>query len=199
MFPLKQRQLIRGCQAHITAGLGCGADYVAKYVDLYLPFDGTVELYSGVQGGKWLRLIRSNGDKIEFAHLDRYFVNPGFHKQGTRVALTGNTGEITTGPHLHAQIFNPAGQRLDPEKYKWEESSMTCEQELAQAKEEIRKLNTEIGVVTQERDIARNQLIQEKQSHKETLEKLTATEQDRDRIVEERNKKFNQIKAVIEQ
>ena len=117
MFPLKKRFLIRGFQAHIQAGLGGAADYVADYDPIYAPFDGKLETYAGVQGGNWLRLIRDNGDKLEFAHLSHYYITNGFCISGQPIAVTGNTGSITTGPHLHLQIFNKAGIRLDPEKY----------------------------------------------------------------------------------
>src|SRR3990167_3816779 len=64
MFPLKERKLIRGFQAHITAGLGGAADYVADHIPLYAPFDGVIQTYFEVGGGNWLRLTRSNGDKL---------------------------------------------------------------------------------------------------------------------------------------
>lgn len=168
MFPLKIRKLIRGAAAHIAAGLGAAADYVANYVDLFSPFDGIVEIYTGVQGGNWLRLIRPNGDKVEFAHLSQYKVINGAQvKAGQLIAETGNTGTITTGPHLHIQIFRE-GKRLDPEKYNWEDvilPPMTCELE----KEEIRKLNFELGVVTPQRDKALVDLAQEKLDHAEDV------------------------------
>ena len=125
MFPLKTRKLIRGFQAHIKAGLGGAADYEAKFVPLYAPFDGTVSVYSGVQGGKWARLTRENGDQIEFAHLSKY-ISAGQVREGDEIAITGNTGQVTTGPHLHVQIINSHGQRIDPEAYNWNtQPSMT--------------------------------------------------------------------------
>jgi hypothetical protein len=124
MFPLKQRTLIRGAAAHVKAGLGIAADYVADYVPFVIPFDGKVETYFGPEGGNWLRLIRPNGDKIELAHLSKYSIKNGQAKAGQTGGVTGNTGSITTGPHLHIQIFNKAGKRLDPETYNWEEGNM---------------------------------------------------------------------------
>jgi len=189
--------MIRGCQAHINAGLGCGTDHVASYVDLLAPFTGdTISTFQGTQGGNWLRLTRPNGDVIEFAHLDRYIKKSGTTKMGEVLAITGNTGQVTTGPHLHTQIFRN-GQRIDPDTYVWD-TMPTCEEDLAKAREDIRKLNTEIGRVTAERDMARTQLAQEVSNHKETIQKLKDVEADREKIVAERNEKYLAIKTTID-
>lgn len=149
MFPLKRRELIRGCKKHIMASLGCAADYVARYVTLYAPFDGTLTRFHGRQGGNWARLVRDNGDRLEFAHLRRYIGEPRQVKAGDKIAITGNTGLVTTGPHLHIQIFTKNGTRFDPERYQWDNDEM---QQIEDLKETIRELNTEIGTVTEERD-----------------------------------------------
>ena len=171
MFPLKDRKLIRGCQAHIQAGLGCAADYVAiTGTPLYAPFDGVIETYWGNQGGNWTRLIRSNGDRIEMAHLERYVIKSGNVRSGDLIAYTGNTGAITTGSHKHIQVIRD-GKRIDPNAYNWEDAiipPMACEAE----KEEIRKLNTEIGVVTRQRDNLQTELDVEREGHRQTLEQL---------------------------
>lgn len=175
MFPLKEKILIRGCQAHINAGLGCGADYVAKYVPFYAPFSLPQEQYFGQQGGNWLRMSFEKEGSIyalEFAHLDRYYVPSGkMVKKGDIIAMTGNTGQITTDPHLHIQIFKD-GKRIDPEKFDWDYDilpGMTCQEELSQAKAEIQKLNFEIGVVTPQRDKALADLAKEKAEHAEDI------------------------------
>lgn len=122
MFPLKQRILIRGAQGHLNAGLGIGADYRANHVPFVIPFDGVVSTYWGDEGGNWLRLTRPNGDKIELAHLSQYAVNSGRVKEGQAGGVTGNTGSITDFPHLHIQIIDKNGKRLDPETYNWNSS-----------------------------------------------------------------------------
>lgn len=121
MFPLANRKLIRGSLAHVLAGLGKGADYTASYVTLYAAFTGTIFLFKEWGGGNWLRLTRPNGDRLEFAHLHRYLVSTGQTVQeGHEIAVTGNSGKITSGPHLHVQVF-VNGRRVDPEKYDWRE------------------------------------------------------------------------------
>ena len=37
-------------------------------------------------------------------------------KAGEAIAIMGNTGELTTGPHLHFELWHQ-GIALDPEKY----------------------------------------------------------------------------------
>jgi len=122
MFPLQTKKLILDAKGHIKQGRGIAADYVANQNILYAPFDGIIETYYGVQGGKWLALNRPNGDRIEHAHLDHYLKTSGDVKMGEAIAVTGNTGQITTGPHLHIQILRK-GVRLDPEKYEWNETN----------------------------------------------------------------------------
>lgn len=117
IFPLKKRKLIRGCQAHIDAGLGCGADYVADRNTLYLPENGRLERSYGLQGGNWLKLYTETGYRIEFAHLHKYLDYGIIGKEGDAVAITGNTGQLTTGPHLHVQIFDINNKRINPEEY----------------------------------------------------------------------------------
>ena len=116
IFFLKQKKLIRGAEAHIKAGLGIGTDYEAKFVELYAPCDGIIDIWWGNQGGNWLRIIRPNGDKLEFAHLSKYLKTSGPCKEGELIAITGNTGKVTDFPHCHVQIFVDS-VRIDPEKY----------------------------------------------------------------------------------
>lgn len=116
LFPLANRQLIRGAAAHLKAGLGVGADYVAVYVPLYAPVSGTTYLFGDDEntGGYWVGLRGDDGRDYQFAHMsDRR--SPGRVNAGDIIGITGNTGTITTGPHLHVQIF-VNGKRVDPEQ-----------------------------------------------------------------------------------
>lgn len=124
VFPLKQRHLNRGCAEHKAAGLGCAADYQAVYVPMFSPVDGLVKKqYYGQGGGNWLWIEDQEGRMWEFAHLSAYLCTVGHTvAAGQIVAISGNSGTITTGPHLHVQIIdhgangNPVdGKRIDPE------------------------------------------------------------------------------------
>lgn len=113
-FPLQHRQLIRGCAEHKAAGLGCAADYEANYVPLYSPVDGVVYLFEEAQGGNWIRVTDAQGRHWEMAHLSERYVKTGDHVHaGQLIGKTGNTGTVTTGPHLHLQVLN-GSSRLDP-------------------------------------------------------------------------------------
>lgn len=113
-FPLKERILHRGCAEHKVAGLGCAADYEAVFVDLYSPVDGSIFLFDEPQGGHWIRVTDATGRKWEMAHLSERYVKTGENvKRGQKIGKTGNTGTVTTGPHLHLQIIQ-GSTRIDP-------------------------------------------------------------------------------------
>ncbi len=124
MFPLKKRKLVLSAAGHVAQGRGIAADYEADFITDYVPFNGTLSNYWGTEGGNWVRLTRPNGDKIEMAHHSKYLHAGGQAKEGQEQAVTGNSGSITAGPHLHIQIINKAGKRLDPEKYDWGKENM---------------------------------------------------------------------------
>jgi murein DD-endopeptidase MepM/ murein hydrolase activator NlpD len=122
IWTAKDRKIARGCAEHIKAGLGCATDYKVAYADLQIWFDGKVERIYGDprknDGGRWLWIKENKtGISWQFAHLSLYRVRTGdVVKAGQIVALTGNTGYLTTGPHLHVQALRD-GKRLDPEKH----------------------------------------------------------------------------------
>lgn len=114
VFPLREKSLIRGFDAHRSAGLGGAADYKATFVPLYSPVEGTVLLFEDVRGGNWIRVTDTEGRNWEMAHLSQRGVKTGDRvTPGQLIGTTGNTGTVTTGPHLHLQVLNGA-MRLDP-------------------------------------------------------------------------------------
>lgn len=129
-FPLRERIVISDAPGHLKRGVGIATDYRARYVRLYMPFDGSIDrLYDEWTGGKWLDIVDPDGNRLQFAHIERYLVRQGdYVLQGTPIAVTGATGRTRDGqvyaPHLHIQIINRDGNRIDPETYDWEKWDM---------------------------------------------------------------------------
>lgn len=107
-----------------------GVDYHApEDTPLYAPFAGVIqEAFSGIEGGKtiWFKPDHDNVI-IRFLHLDRFLVKKGDRvEEGAEIALTGNTGKLTTGPHLHLDTSRGSvnlswpGNFVDPEQYAWD-------------------------------------------------------------------------------
>lgn len=132
MFPLKTRKIGGykfGQKTWYTAH-HLGVDYSAKLgTKLFAPFNGKiVQVLIGKQGGKTIWFKPDNDNVIiRFMHLSEFKVKTGDKvKEGDLIALTGNTGSATTGPHLHLDISKKTVQLsnfanfLDPEKYQWE-------------------------------------------------------------------------------
>lgn len=128
MFPLSKRTIQHDAKWHVAVGEGIACDYETNYggtpyyVNLMAPFDGVVSKpywWDYGSGGIWLRLTRTNGDQIEFAHLSKR-MKLGVVKAGEVIGITGYTGRKRGKiPHLHIQIF-VKGKRVDPDKYVWE-------------------------------------------------------------------------------
>lgn len=58
--------------------------------------------------------VRSATRRWAFLHLSRVLVAPGARVQaGQPLGLVGSTGR-STGPHLHLQVYDAAGQLVDP-------------------------------------------------------------------------------------
>jgi hypothetical protein len=115
IFPLASRVFVRGCAAHKAAGLGCAVDYQANFVPLYAPVDGEVYLFDEPQGGHWIRITDADGRHWEMAHLSERLVKSGDHVvAGQHISTTGNSGQVTTGPHLHIQLIQ-GSTRIDPQ------------------------------------------------------------------------------------
>ena len=116
--------------ARISSGFGSrfhpvlGYTRVHKGVDFAVPVGtpvkaagaGTIQFMGAASGyGNFLKIDMSNGWGTGYAHLSRFA--PGQRKgvkvrQGQVVAYSGNTG-LTTGPHLHYEIFEH-GSQINP-------------------------------------------------------------------------------------
>jgi hypothetical protein len=134
MFPLEHKSISGYSFGQRTwySSRHLGVDYAAVNASLTAPFNGTV-VWSGygIQGG-WMVYFRPDHDNVimRFMHLKSIDVRSGRVSRGQRLAVTGNSGALTTGPHLHLDISRQpamvlAGnlsfeQFLDPEQYNWD-------------------------------------------------------------------------------
>ena len=92
-----------------------GIDYSTCWCRNYpvrTPFGGLVTFAGNhsVYGGTVV--IENRGWQVLFAHLNATTVSKGqVVSAGSEVGLSGNTGEYTTGPHLHFEV-----RECDPER-----------------------------------------------------------------------------------
>lgn len=103
-----------------------GNDYNFVYEELKSPISGTVDGNNGHgftvndggigydgDGTGWgnrivIKLDDGSGRSMLFAHLSKMNVKAGDKvKVGQVIGVTGNTGEMTTGPHLHVELVDP--------------------------------------------------------------------------------------------
>jgi murein DD-endopeptidase MepM/ murein hydrolase activator NlpD len=64
--------------------------------------------------GNWVREQLSDGTILVYGHMESYNVSAGDHvKAGDQIAKIGAEGQAT-GPHLHFEVWDPSGQKIDP-------------------------------------------------------------------------------------
>lgn len=121
--PLKNSTTTNPLAGRISQGFHSGHTAVDIAVpvgtEICAPWDGRViKLWDDTVhgGGLSLRIRHDNGYTTGYAHLSSCLLALGDRvQQGQPVALSGNTGFHTTGPHLHFVLCTPAGKRIDPQ------------------------------------------------------------------------------------
>lgn len=73
---------------------------------VFAPCDGVITNFIGTEGGITIHL-KTPTHLIRFLHLSR-ILKTGAVKEGEVIALSGNTGSVTTAPHLHTDISKGA-------------------------------------------------------------------------------------------
>lgn len=115
----------------ITSGYGwrtnpiSGKEEFQAAVDIGAPqgagvhslMDGTVA-YSGWMSGYGNVVVINHGSISSlYAHNSKLLVNVGDSvKGGQQIALVGTTG-YSTGPHIHFEVTNASGEKIDPTPY----------------------------------------------------------------------------------
>ncbi len=103
-----------------------GYDPIHPYIDITAPagsvvkatLDGTV-IYAGwsEDSGNTIQIQHSDDIVSIYKHNEKLLKKVGDKvKAGTSIALVGNTGEETTGTHLHFELWHQ-GEAVDPTKY----------------------------------------------------------------------------------
>lgn len=79
------------------------------------PMAGTVIEAGPASGfGLWVRVRHDDGTVTVYGHINSYTVQQGQRVQaGQTLAEVGDRG-ISTGPHLHFEVWDPSGQKVDP-------------------------------------------------------------------------------------
>lgn len=103
-----------------------GYDPIHPFIDITAPegsvvkatLDGTV-IYAGwsQDAGNTIQIQHSDDIVSIYKHNDKLLKKVGDKvKAGTSIALVGNTGDTTTGTHLHFELWHK-GEAVDPAKY----------------------------------------------------------------------------------
>ena len=85
---------------------------------VYATGDGKVErTYWGSGYGWTVDIDHGFGYRTRYAHLQEWLVSEGQQiKRGEKIALSGNTGTRTVGPHLHYEVHFK-GEAKNPMKF----------------------------------------------------------------------------------
>lgn len=69
-------------------------------------------------GGIMAFILHDNGYKTGYMHLNKVLKKKGDQvAAGEMFAFSGNTGKLTTGPHLHFAMWDDQNKNINPSKY----------------------------------------------------------------------------------
>ena len=93
-----------------------GLDLRARYENVYSMLPGTVTDASFSQNGGYYVTVNHGSCVCSYLHLSEIKVKKGQHvNAGQKIAVSGNTGKRTTGPHLHISCrWSDTGKYFDP-------------------------------------------------------------------------------------
>jgi murein DD-endopeptidase MepM/ murein hydrolase activator NlpD len=124
--PAPIRQAVRPVAGQLTSGFGPRWGVFHYGVDFADPIgtpiesveNGTVIQAGPAQGfGLWVRVRHDDGTTAVYGHVNQILVHEGQRvRTGDEIATVGNRGD-STGPHLHLEIWDASGHKVDPEPY----------------------------------------------------------------------------------
>ncbi|WP_415974467.1 peptidoglycan DD-metalloendopeptidase family protein [Rhodococcus sp. 077-4] len=85
---------------------------------IYSAADGTVSDAGPAAGfGLWVKVRHDDGTETVYGHVNDFSVQPGQRvSAGEEIATVGNRGQ-STGPHLHFEVHDPSGVKVDPAQW----------------------------------------------------------------------------------
>lgn len=85
---------------------------------IYAAADGTVSDAGPAAGfGLWVKVRHDDGTETVYGHVNDFSVHPGQRvSAGEQIATVGNRGQ-STGPHLHFEVHDPSGIKVDPAQW----------------------------------------------------------------------------------
>ncbi|KQU53701.1 hypothetical protein ASG84_03890 [Rhodococcus sp. Leaf278] len=85
---------------------------------IYVAADGTVVDAGPAAGfGLWVKVKHDDGTETVYGHVNDFSVQPGQRvSAGEQIATVGNRGQ-STGPHLHFEVHDPSGVKVDPAQW----------------------------------------------------------------------------------
>ncbi|MFR9753252.1 M23 family metallopeptidase [Nocardia sp. 004] len=117
---------VRPVAGAISSGFGSrwgGMHYGVDFADalgapIHSVSSGTVLEAGPASGfGLWVRVLQDDGTTAVYGHVNEIFVRQGQRvNSGDVIATVGNRGQ-STGPHLHLEIWDQGGTKIDPLPY----------------------------------------------------------------------------------
>ncbi len=119
----KRPQYIKPAEGRFTSGFGgrwgsthYGIDIAnSKGTPILSVADGEIIEAGSASGfGKWVRVQHPDGTVTVYGHVNTTTVEAGDAvKAGDQIATMGNRG-FSTGTHLHFEVWNPGGKKINP-------------------------------------------------------------------------------------
>ncbi|MET9631776.1 M23 family metallopeptidase [Lentzea sp. NPDC006480] len=119
----KRPKFVRPAAGDFTSGYGGRWGTMHLGIDIAGPIgtpilaaaDGVILEAGPASGfGLWVRVQHEDGTITVYGHVNDFIVREGQPvKAGQMIAHMGNRG-FSTGPHLHFEVWNPGGQKINP-------------------------------------------------------------------------------------
>jgi len=120
---------------HLARGSRGGVDFAVRTGSpVYAPTKGRVDNWTNSSAGNAVNFyhIDDNGSETgfydQFMHLSA-FVAEGIYPPGATIGFSGNTGS-SSGPHVHWDLVNPAGNRVRQWEYFTNEPTYSGDDEM---------------------------------------------------------------------